>query len=243
MQMTPIKPSEDTIRTVSEQQRFLEQLAGALAADYCAGGGQIYCARGCSSCCTLAVSCTYPEALLLAHRLDEEQLQRIDRYVERLRQLVSGVTAMKEYLQRHRHASGGCPLLGSDGACTAYGYRPFSCRALLATQESRWCGADFSVLTTAEKGTFLASLDRGATAFPLHYLAAAQDAGSELERQTLLTMSMVHRFSLYGNMPLLVHLTSRRQLAGAVAAGAAAVRELLKLAGLEHPLLLQLEEL
>lgn len=227
---------------IEQQQRFLDQYTAALTADYRARGGEIYCARGCSNCCTLVVNCTAPEALLLAAGLDEALLQRVDRHLDRLRELTAGVSTLKEYLRRHRGEVGGCPLLGADGACEAYARRPFSCRALLATRESRWCGVDFALVTSAEKEAFLASLDRAVTAFPLHYLAAAQDAGRELERQTLLAMATARGFSLYGNLAVLVHLASRHGLQTAVNDGAAAVRELLCAAGLDHPLLLQLEE-
>ena len=187
------------------------------------------------------MNCTFFEAQHLAERLDEALLQRVDHYTERLKKLLRRYN-LKDYLRRHRRESGGCPLLGADGACQAYEIRPLSCRALLATKESRWCGADFGELTSAEKQAFVNSLDRAATAFPLHYLAAAQDAGRELERQSLLKMAGEYGFSLYGNMPVMVHLASRWGLAATVPAGAAATRELLQRAGLDHPLLLQLEE-
>jgi Fe-S-cluster containining protein len=227
---------------VSEKHRFLDRLTGALIADYRAKGGQIHCGRGCCNCCSLAVNCTYPEALILAEGLDEDLLRRVDGYANRLKTLMSGVTGLKEYLRLHRSDSGGCPLLGADGACRAYGLRPLSCRALLATRESRWCGADFSAISPAEKEEFIASLDRTVTAFPLHYLASAQDAGRELERQTLLAMVAEQGFSIYGTMPVLVHLAARHGLTTAVAGGVMAVRELLVRTGLDSPLLLQIEE-
>ena len=235
--------ADHSIRNILQQQQFLDQLTTALAADYFAKGGQIHCGKGCSNCCSLVVNCSFFEAQLLSERLDETLLQRVDRYTERLKPLLGGVTSLKDYLRLHRRESGGCPLLGADGACQAYEIRPLSCRALLATRESRWCGADFAELTAAEKEAFVNSLDRAATAFPLHYLAAAQDAGRELERQSLLKMAGEFGFSLYGNMPVMIHLASRWRLGATVPAGAAATRELLQRAGLDHPLLLQLEEL
>lgn len=228
---------------IVQQQHFLEQLTNALVVSYREKGGQIHCVKGCSNCCSLVVNCTYPEAQLLADRLDDTLHQQIDGYVARLKTLVEGVSELRDYLRRHRSDSGGCPLLGADGACQAYPLRPFSCRALLATKESRWCGADFAALTVADKEAFVASLDRDVTAFPLHYLAASQDAARELERQALLAMTSEYGFSLYGNMPVLVHLASRWGLAEMLPAGVAAVRELLHRSGLDNPLLIELEEL
>lgn len=241
--MTSDTHQQKLLTDIRQKQAFLAQLAASLVVDYRARGGQIFCGKGCSNCCSLAVNCTFAEALLLAGGLDEQLLQRIDRYTERLKGLLPGIATLRDYLRLHRRESGGCPLLGADGACRAYELRPLSCRALLATRESRWCGADFAELTAAEKEAFCNSLDRTATAFPLHYLAAAQDAGRELERQALLVMAREYGFSLYGNMPVMVHLASSHGLATAVTAGAGAVRELLRRSGLDHPHLLQLEEL
>jgi Fe-S-cluster containining protein len=231
------------LHSIVQQQQFLDRFTAALVADYRGKGGQIFCGKGCRNCCSLAVNCTFPEAQLLAGQLSEAQLQCVDGHVMRLKELVCGVTELKEYLRRHRQESGGCPLLDASGACSAYAHRPFSCRSLLATRESRWCGADFTVLSTAEKAAFVASLDRSVTAFPLHYLATAQDAGRELEQQALLAMTAQYGFSLYGSMAVLVHLASRRRLAEKVAKSAVAVREILAGSGLDSPLLLQLEEL
>jgi len=228
---------------VRQKQLFLDQLTGALTADYRSRGGWIYCGRGCSTCCSLVVNCTCSEALLLAETLNEPLLLAVDHFVTQLKGLIEGVSELKEYLRRQRDGSGGCPLLGPDGACRAYERRPFSCRALLSTKESRWCGTDFTRLTSDEQSSFMASLDPSVTAFPLHYLASSQDAGRELERQSLLAMAGAHGFSLYGNMPVLIHLASRHGLETAIAGGAAAVKALLVRTGLDNPLLLQLEEL
>ena len=228
---------------ITEKQQFLDQLIAALVADYQGRGGTIHCGRGCRNCCTLAVNCTWPEAALLAGALTGEQLARIDCQVAQLRSIAATAAGLKDYLGRHRRETGGCPLLADDGACGAYASRPLSCRALLSTRESCWCGVDFAELPAAAREEYVASLDRSAVAFPLHYLAAPQEAGRELERQTLLAMAASVGFTLYGSMPVLVHLATRHDLAGAVAAGPAAVQELLARTELASPLLVQLETL
>lgn len=239
---TPATDHSRHLDNLQQQQRFMEMFTATLVREYSTQGGLIYCEKGCGSCCSLAVNCTFFEALLLAERLEEELLQLVDRYTERLTALLSSVTTLHDYLRLHRRDSGGCPLLGSDGSCRTYEFRPLSCRALLSTRESRWCGTDFAELTAAEKEAFVASLDRAVTAFPLHYLAASRNAGSELEGQALMMMISEYGFSLYGNMPVMVHLASRWKLAEKLGNGAASIRELLNRAGLNHPLLLVLEE-
>jgi Fe-S-cluster containining protein len=233
---------EELTGELEKQQTFMEMLTRSLAGDYRAKGGEIYCARGCSGCCTLVVNCTLTEAVTVAATLDERQFSRIDAYVVRLRELLAGVVELKEYLHLHRRSSGGCPLLEGDGSCGVYGARPLSCRALLATMESRWCGADFAELTQAEKQVFVESLDREAVAFPMHYLAASRDAGTGLEHQASRRMGEVLGFSIYGNMPVLVHLVKHHDLARVALAGRSAVAALLAEKGLDNPLLLQLTE-
>lgn len=223
------------------QQKFMEMLTRSLTTDYHSRGGGIFCARGCSGCCNLVVNCTMTEAVTIAAGLDEVQSSRVDAYVERLQGLLAGVGDLKGYLGIHRRSSGGCPLLESDAACGIYSVRPFSCRALLSTMESRWCSADFASLSQAEKQAFVESLDREAVAFPMHYLASSRDAGAGLENRLSIRMAETFGFSLYGNMPLLVHLVRRHDLARVAAEGRSAVESLLAAVGLDNPFLLKVD--
>jgi Fe-S-cluster containining protein len=228
--------------TLALHRSCLDQLTAGAVASYRARGGEIHCRRGCSGCCTLAVNATWPEAHHLADGLDEGQADRLTAYVDRLVGALPGIRDPKGYLALHRRELGACPFLARDGACGVYERRPLSCRALLSTRESSWCAMDFSTLSSGEKQAYMASLDRTAVAFPLHYLALTRDAGENLEQQLLRAMHETCGFSLYGSMPVLVHLARRYRLAGAVAAGSAAVRALLRQAGLDHPLLLSLRD-
>lgn len=233
---------EELTGELEKQQKFMEMLVRSLTGDYRSRGGEIYCARGCSGCCNLVVNCTLTEAVTIAATLDERQSSLVDAYVARLRELLAGAAELKDYLRIHRHSSGGCPLLERDGSCGVYAVRPLSCRALLATMESRWCSADFAELTPAEKQSFVEGLDREVVAFPMHYLAASQGAGIGLEQQVSRRLGETFGFSAYGNMPVMVHLVMRHDLARVAIAGRRAVLDLLAGVGLDNPLLLQLEE-
>lgn len=226
---------------LAAQQKFMEMLTRSLTTDYQSRGGGIFCARGCSGCCTLMVNCTLTEAVAIAAALDEGRAARVDAHVARLRELLAGVSDLKGYLRRYRLSSGGCPLLEGDGACGIYAVRPLSCRALLSTRESRWCSADFVALTPEEKQAFMEGLDREAVAFPMHYLAASRDAGTGLENRLAIRLAETFGFAVSGSMPVLVHLVKRHDLARVVSAGREAVAELLVRVGLDNPLLLQLE--
>jgi Fe-S-cluster containining protein len=174
----------------------------------------------------------------LAGTLDEKQTVAIAAYVERLKAELPDCVDLKAYLAMQRTVMGWCPLLDADGACSAYGGRPLSCRSLLSTKESHWCGVDFACLSSDEKHAYVESLDRSVAAIPLHYVASVQETGSELERRALALMEQTFGFSLYGNMPVLVHLVMEHTLADAVVSGRSATDNCTVAAGLNHPFLL-----
>lgn len=227
---------------VGRAEGFMDLACSAAVADYRSRGGEIFCANGCANCCTLAVNCTAAEALRLAGGLAEQQRERLRAYVARLKELVGGTANLKDYLRLHRQQLGGCPFL-ENGNCGVYPFRPLSCRALLSTRESRWCGVDFSSLSAAEKEAFLESLDRSVVAFPMHYLASVQETGRGLEMQAAMELTREFGFSLYGSMPVLVHLFSDLGLADGFAEGADAVMAIAAAAGFHSPFLLQVETL
>jgi len=204
---------------------------------YAEGGGRIHCGRGCSACCSLTVNCTFTEAVRAADAISDLQAAAVAEHVARLRQLLPRARDLTDWLRLHRREAGYCPLLGRDGDCGAYAVRPFSCRALLATRESRWCGADFSELSSEEKRGFVESLDRSVVAFPMHYVAATRDLGEELEQRAALALMARFSFSLYGSFPVLVHLEREHRLSDLLPQGADAVRHLLEREGLFHPFL------
>jgi len=197
------------------QQQCLDMTNGAWIGAYRARGGVIHCSRGCHNCCSLTVNCTLTEAVALAEALDEAQLAAVAAYAIRLREQLSTVTTMKEYLRMQRQEMGMCPLLSENGACGAYGARPLSCRALLSTKEGYWCGVDFATLPAAEKESYGASLDRSVTSFPLHYVATAQESAREFELRQLTHMQERSGYAVYGCMPVLVFLVQSHALAGA----------------------------
>ncbi len=220
------------------QKSFIDQFSVAWVNDYRSGGGHIYCGRGCRACCSLTVNCTLTEAVALAVTLDETQVAAIAAYVGRLKEELPVCTDLKGYLRMQRTVLGWCPLLDVDGACSAYGQRPLSCRALHSTKESHWCGVDFAGLSSAEKEDYVDSLDRSVAAFPLHYVASIQETGSDLEGRGLSLLQQTFGFSLYGNMPVLVHLVRHHGLAEAAVMSRSATEMCVVSAGLNHPFLL-----
>lgn len=217
------------------QQECLDMMNAAWLGDYRSRGGMIYCGRGCHGCCSLTVNCTVTEAVALAEALDERQRAAVDAYAVRLRDLMSTVTDVKEYLQMQRREMGMCPLLDESGSCGCYAPRPLTCRALLSTKESYWCAVDFATLSAGEKEQYRTSLDSAVTAFPLHYAASPQETGRDFETRQLKHMEELLGYSCYGCMPVLVHLVQNYGLDNAPSREAA--QRLVEDAGFADPLL------
>lgn len=228
---------------VREQHILFDKKVSGYIADYSSTGKRIHCSKGCRECCNLAVNCTYTEALCLAAILTDEQTERIKLHAAKLLLHMDAVYDMKSYLKMHRQVIGFCPLLLEDGACGAYDHRPLSCRSLLSTMESRWCGMDFSRLSSAEKAAFVESLDRRSVAFPMHYLAGSQNLGQQLEAQAALAMAVHFGFTISGNLPFLLFLEKEHGFSKIMSQGHAASLDFLQRAGLLYPFLIVVEKL
>jgi Fe-S-cluster containining protein len=204
---------------------------------------QIFCAKGCSNCCKLAVNCSFPEALLIVRHLTAGQHPGLNDKLPGLRDISTQAGCLKEFLRLFRKQLGGCPFLHPEnGSCTIYSYRPYSCRALLSIRNSSWCGFDFADLHPLEKQAFLSSLDPEIVAYPTHYLAATQELGLEREAQTLADMRDTFGASLSGNLIYQVWLELEYQLSEVFRQGFSATRNFLEDRELDWPFLLQLRE-
>ncbi len=228
------------LQEVRQRQLLLDQLCSAWSSEQRQRGAALYCAKGCSGCCSLAVNCTFPEAVLVASTLDSRQQERLRQRAPLLYRTASAAHDLKGWLTGYRSQAGPCPFLEEDGACGIYAVRPLSCRALLATKAPRWCTTDFSSLTPEEKQAFMASLDRSVAAFPTHYAATTQEIGRELEEATLRQMEGQYGFALVGLLPWLVWLECEQGLSSRLAEGAELLQEYLTDKGLDNPFLLAL---
>lgn len=228
----------DEIRT---QQTVFDEDIRQWCASFVDNGGRLFCGKGCRECCNLAVNCTFTEALCVAESISEEQTANVRAHVARLRKHLPEATDLKSYLRIHRQKVGFCPFLEGEGTCGVYPERPFSCRALIATRESRWCGADFSQLTGEEKRAFMESLDTSVVAFPMHYVATLQDLGQELEAHAARRLGERMGFSLYGNLPFLVYLEREHGLSSVAVRGYEATLRFLEREGLLLPFLITID--
>ncbi|WP_303722072.1 YkgJ family cysteine cluster protein [Malonomonas rubra] len=202
----------------------------------------IYCAKGCSNCCSLSVNCSFPEAAAIAQSLTSEQRQYLADKLPTLHQICRQAENLKLFLRLFRNRLGGCSFLDKEGRCSIYPQRPFSCRSLLSTRNSNWCAVDFAELHPQEKEAFLSSLDRQIVAFPTHYLAASQELGLEYESLSLSRMRDSYGFSISGNLLYQVWLETEHRLSEVIKGGYGQTRRFLKEQGLDLPFLLQLRE-
>ena len=230
----------ELLASVQERQNCFDHLCTAWSSEYRQRGGAIHCGKGCSGCCSLVVNCTFPEALLVANTLDQQQQEQLQAQIPRIQETAANSDSLKEWLRGYRSEAGPCPFLNPGGACGVYGARPLSCRSLLATKTPDWCVADFATLDSQEKQSFMESLDRSAVAFPTHYAVTPQEIGQELEEATLKQMETVYGFSLLGSLPWLVWLEQEYRLSSHLSDGRDAVQDFLATEGLNNPFLIVL---
>ncbi|MDK9716806.1 MAG: YkgJ family cysteine cluster protein [Trichlorobacter sp.] len=230
----------ELLASVQERQDCFDHLCTAWSSEYRQRGGALYCGKGCSGCCSLVVNCSFPEAMLVAAALDQQQQERLKAQIPHIQKAANSSTNLKEWLRSYRFEAGPCPFLDQTGACGVYAARPLSCRSLFATKEPAWCVTDFASLASNEKQAFMESLDRSAVAFPTHYAATPQEIGQELEEATLKQMETVYGFSLLGSLPWLVWLELEHQLSSRFTGGRDAVQQHLTAEGVTNPFLIVL---
>ncbi|MEF2229296.1 MAG: YkgJ family cysteine cluster protein [Pseudodesulfovibrio sp.] len=104
---------------------------------------RVKCGKGCSDCCNALFDITLVEAIYINKKFNErftglersailERADRADRHIHKLKRKVykatcEGVPAA-EVLREMAKARVRCPLLGDDGLCALYEFRPITCR-------------------------------------------------------------------------------------------------------------------
>lgn len=201
---------------------------------------QIYCREGCGNCCTLAVNCSFPEAMRIAQQLDVHQKVVLQNKVVQLQSVAQEATDFKLFLRRFRQQIKGCPFLDpATQTCTVYAERPLSCRAMLSTRSNDWCGVDFADLHPLKKKIFVDSLDSRIVALPTHYLAESQELGSYTEASVLTDMHDAFGMNLGGNLIYLVWLELEFCLSKLIEINPESAMDLLTRENETYPFLLQ----
>lgn len=206
-------------RTVVEEATTLDRCIDKWLQERSTEGKRIFCAPGCSNCCTLFVQTTLPEALLVAEKLSVDQFLKLEDYVLRQQKSLSAEHDFLTILRKQRYEIGPCPFLDDTGCCSIYALRPLACRALLSTKPADWCNVDFSTLDPLDKRLYLDSLERSVVAFPTHYVAGTQDAAQEGEKRILEQMAHLFGEAIIGNFPLLVYLSFSTNLVAQISEG------------------------
>jgi Fe-S-cluster containining protein len=229
----------DELHSVQAAQKRLDEQIKSCLSHAPEQQVNIHCHAGCGNCCTLAVNCSFSEALLIARNLPEKLIQALHEKVTLLQQISRKASGLKSFLQLFRSELGGCPFLDAEACCAIYGVRPFSCRALLSTRPADWCGVDFSTLHPLEKQAFMSSLNREVVNFPTHYLAKTQELAVEHEAETVARLFDGSGVALSGNLIYLVWLEREYGLSTIISKGAEVFSALLHDKQLDLPYLLQ----
>ena len=236
--MSMIDRWDNLKEAVKNEADALDGVIAAWLREREAAGKRIFCAPGCSNCCTLFVQSTLVEALHVAAELTAPQVNKLEDYILRQREIFAGVSDFLTVLRKQRSLLGPCPFLDSAGCCSIYAQRPLPCRALLSTKPAEWCSVDFSTLDPLEKRLYLESLEREIVAFPVHYVASTQNAAQEAEARILAQMEAQFGAAISGNFPLLVYLAHTCNLAAQSNDGGGGWQQQLQTSAFFHPLLL-----
>lgn len=228
-------------QVLSLRQQFDEDTFD-LWQEYKRTGGSIYCRKGCGNCCTLAVNCSYPEAVILAAELTHQQRYQVLDRLPLLVQLCHAATDLKTFLQSYRKQAGACPFLDAEACCSCYSVRPLSCRALLSTRPEAWCGIDFSTLHPLEKKAFLSSLDADVVAYPSHYLARPLELAAAMEKSLDDEFAMQYGVKISGNLIWLLGLELNSQISERLARQEVGMIDWLLQQQEQYPYLLQVAQ-
>lgn len=203
-------------------------------------GKKIFCKEGCADCCTLFVQTSLPEALIIGEALNVEQVDKLENYISRQQESFAGEGEFLAILRKQRSTLGPCPFLDEVSCCSIYAQRPLACRALLSTKPAAWCGVDFTTLAPLDKRLYLESLERETVAFPIHYVAATQEAAQQAEGRILEKMQEEFSIIVSGNLPLLVYLARTLDIAAQISGGSRQWQTQLQQVALSQPHLLHI---
>jgi Fe-S-cluster containining protein len=232
---------QEILTTIAKNQKHLDQQTEQICSATNLNPIRTYCEKGCCNCCSLAVNCSFPEALAVSRCLDSNYQHALKEKIDLLRQTCLQAEDLKQFLRLFRKQMNGCPLLDAEtGSCSIYQQRPFSCRALISTRNSSWCAIDYAELHPQEKEAFLSSLDPEIVAFPTHYLATPQEIGRELETDAIVAMQEEFHVSLSGNLLYQVWLELEHQISEILSQGFEKTRSYLEENRLDLPFILHL---
>jgi Fe-S-cluster containining protein len=201
----------------------------------------IHCHAGCANCCTLAVNCSFSEALHITKHLSSKLIKQLNKKILLLQEISRKARDLKDFLRLFRNHLGGCPFLDEKNCCAIYDVRPFSCRALLSTRPADWCGVDFATLHPLEKQAFLSSLNRAIVNFPTHYLAETQELAAAYEAEANMRLFDASGIFLSGNLIYLLWLEINYKLSSSIAKSPAFFLQQIDDNQLNLPYLLQIQ--
>lgn len=160
----------ETVSILNRYQELLSEVDAWFSHCSLAAGTQISCQRGCSACCRGLFDITLLDARLLRQGFDGLPAEVKQQVLLRAQQSIAGIrTFWPEFDQPYlfndypeeewdlvmpEEDETPCPLLGQDGLCLVYEYRPMTCRlnGIPMVDSSgevlfdEWCSLNFSAV-------------------------------------------------------------------------------------------------
>jgi len=130
-------------------QAYFREIDDALVRAYGAlatKGLTVTCSPGCSSCCSLPVNATYPEAVVASVYIREHfrpesvrrLIERADTWLDWCGSELPGLAKGADLSSVYSLYGPGCPML-SGGLCTIYPVRPMGCRVHCSVCDPAFC--------------------------------------------------------------------------------------------------------
>lgn len=92
----------------------------------------VACAPGCGSCCMVNVAVLQPEAINIAHYLQQTRsAQELIDLKQRMKKMVTAISGLDEEERIALRCN--CVFLSEQGRCTIYPVRPLLCRSITST--------------------------------------------------------------------------------------------------------------
>ena len=160
----------ETVSILNRYQELLSEVDAWFSHCSLAAGTQISCQRGCSACCRGLFDITLLDARLVRQGFDGLPAEVKQQVLLRAQQSIAGIRTFwpdfdqpylfNDYPEEEwdlvmpEEDETPCPLLGQDGLCLVYEYRPMTCRlnGIPMVDSSgevlfdEWCSLNFSAV-------------------------------------------------------------------------------------------------
>ena len=196
--------------------------------NYLEGQGlRVSCRKGCFSCCFALVVVGLAEAEYLREHIPREWLDSVEITGKARLERLAKVKSEESFATKYFLEANPCPLLSSDGACSAHAQRPLACRGVLTNLEAKYCAPG---AVPSLKGKAKTEYQRQLRPYhgPEHYLKVPWHASEKTAQKLWETEQRLRGFTVIGELASQLYLLGQADFQAALAEGQDAVRRYLK---------------